>query len=62
MTLSFAAVQTEGLDSPGLQGDYGVDEGLARLLQGSGLQAQRQGNGSYVLVPASRGQGLSSLR
>lgn len=58
VTLSFAAAQTEGLDSPGLQGDYGVHEGLARLLQGSGLQAQRQGNGSYVLVPASRGQGL----
>lgn len=50
VTLSFAAAQTEGLDSPGLQGGYGVDEGLARLLQGSGLQAQRQDNGSYVLV------------
>ncbi|CAM4050387.1 Outer-membrane receptor for ferric coprogen and ferric-rhodotorulic acid [Pseudomonas reidholzensis] len=53
VTLSFASEQTQGLSSPGLQGNYGTDEGLAQLLQGSGLQARRQSNGSYVLMPAS---------
>ncbi|WP_220811351.1 TonB-dependent siderophore receptor [Pseudomonas paralcaligenes] len=53
VTLSFAAEQTQGRSSPGLQGAYSVDEGLSRLLAGSGLLAQRQGNGGYVLVPAT---------
>ncbi|MCU1728138.1 TonB-dependent siderophore receptor [Pseudomonas sp. 7P_10.2_Bac1] len=51
VTLSFASEQTQGLDSPGLQGQYSVDEGLNRLLVNSGLRAQRQSNGSYVLIP-----------
>lgn len=50
ITLSFAAEQTDGLTSPGLQGHYGIDEGLTQLLSGSGLQAQRQANGGYILV------------
>lgn len=50
VTLSFASTQTGGLQSPGLQGRYGVEEALIRLLDGSGLQAQRQANGGYVLV------------
>lgn len=53
ITLSFDARQTQGRQSAGLQGNYSVEEGLARLLQGSGLQAQRQSNGGYVLVPIS---------
>lgn len=52
VTLSFASTQTSGLQSPGLQGRYAVEEGLLRLLDGSGLQAQRQSNGGYVLVAA----------
>ncbi|MGE8437604.1 MAG: TonB-dependent siderophore receptor [Pseudomonas palmensis] len=55
ITLSFDARQTQGLQSAGLQGSYSIDEGLARLLAGSGLQAQRQSNGGYVLVPAGNG-------
>lgn len=55
ITLSFDARQTQGQQSAGLQGDYSVEEGLARLLSGTGLQAQRQSNGGYVLVPASSG-------
>ncbi|WP_242671866.1 TonB-dependent siderophore receptor [Stutzerimonas kirkiae] len=58
MTLSFAAGQTAGLASPGLRGRYSVDEGLARLLVGSGLYAQRQGNGGYVLVSVAPGDAL----
>jgi iron complex outermembrane receptor protein len=62
VTLSFAAEQTRGIDSPGLQGSYSVEAGLARLLSGSGLQAQRQANGGYVLVTAPSGAlELSSL-
>jgi len=50
--LSYPSRLTSGLNSPGLHGRYGVDAGLERLLAGSGLQASRQGNGSYTLVPA----------
>ena len=32
-----------GRNSPGLSGEYGVEEGFARLLQGSGLQLQPVG-------------------
>lgn len=58
VTLSFNAEQTQGMSTPGLSGTYGIDEGLARLLTGSGLQAQRQANGAYVLVPATKGDAL----
>lgn len=51
VTLSFASEQTRGLESPGLQGVHSVEEGLSQLLANSGLQAQRQSNGGYVLVP-----------
>jgi len=40
----------QGLQSNGLQGQYGVDEGFAALLQGSGLQAERDGQGNYSLA------------
>lgn len=51
VTLSFNTEQTRRLSTAGLKGSYSVEEGLARLLANSGLQAQRQGNGGYVLVP-----------
>jgi outer membrane receptor for ferric coprogen and ferric-rhodotorulic acid len=53
--ISFDARQTDGLASAGLQGEYGVLEGFARILSGTGLQAEPQSNGSYVLrsVPKS---------
>ncbi|MCY1272665.1 Ferrichrome receptor FcuA [compost metagenome] len=49
VALSFDAELTRGLRSPGLHGRYGIDEGFAALLAGSGLGVQRQANGSYVL-------------
>ncbi len=49
ITLASTPQQTAGRTSPGLQGDYEASQGLARLLQGSGLQALDQGNGSFVL-------------
>ncbi|WP_313054373.1 TonB-dependent siderophore receptor [Pseudomonas lopnurensis] len=49
----------QGLQSNGLQGPYGVDEGFAALLQGSGLQAVRDSQGNYSLAPqAAQGDTL----
>lgn len=48
VVLSFDAGLTAGRESRGLQGSYGIDEGFARLLGGSGLEAVPQGNG-YLL-------------
>ncbi len=39
----------QGLETTGLRGQYGVDDGFAALLQGSGLQAVRDGKGNYSL-------------
>jgi iron complex outermembrane receptor protein len=47
--LSFVPELTSGLRSEGLQGQHTVDAGLAQLLAGSGLEAVRQPNGSYLL-------------
>ncbi|MFV0454629.1 MAG: TonB-dependent siderophore receptor [Pseudomonas sp.] len=41
----------EGLQSSGLSGQYGVDEGFDELLQGSGLQVVRNAQGTYSLAP-----------
>lgn len=41
--------QAKGKTSPGLQGRYGVADGLAALLAGTGLEAFRKGDGSYGL-------------
>ncbi len=40
----------QGLQSNGLQGQYGVDEGFSTLLHGSGLQAVRDSQGNYSLA------------
>lgn len=49
LALSFEPTLVEGRRSPGLNGQYGAHEGLQRLLLGSGLEAQQQGTGTYVL-------------
>ncbi len=49
--LSVDANLTAGKRSPGLQGSYPVETALGRLLEGTGLQAERQVDGSYTLVP-----------
>ncbi len=58
VTISFDTEQTRHLSTPGLDGSYSVEEGLLRLLGSSGLQAQRQGNGGYVLIPADNGPAM----
>ncbi|TJZ73307.1 TonB-dependent Fe(3+) dicitrate receptor FecA [Chitiniphilus eburneus] len=50
IALSFDAARTEGLTSPGLHGRYDVEAGLAQLLAGSGLTAQRTAPGIYTLL------------
>ncbi|AEV63221.1 TonB-dependent siderophore receptor [Pseudomonas ogarae] len=49
VALSFDARQLADLQSPGLRGSFGVADGFARILGGSGLQAEPQANGTYVL-------------
>ena len=50
VTLSFSSGETVNLKSSGLQGEYEVEEGFTRLLQGSGLSVQKAGDKRYVLV------------
>ena len=47
--------------SPGLEGEFTVQQGLQRLLQGSGLQVQPQGDRGYVLQVAPTADGPLEL-
>jgi iron complex outermembrane receptor protein len=47
--LSYSPESTANLRSAGLQGSYTVQQGLDRLLAGSGYRATRQPNGAYLL-------------
>ncbi|WP_224794323.1 TonB-dependent siderophore receptor [Pseudomonas fluorescens] len=47
--LSYATSLTEGQTTPGIKGRYDVDQGLAILLAGTGLEASRGANGNYSL-------------
>ena len=49
VALSFDAAQIGARRSPGLQGRYSVQDGFARLLEGTDLQAQRESSGVYTL-------------
>jgi iron complex outermembrane receptor protein len=48
--LSYPSALAANRHSAGLHGEYATQEGLARLLRGSGLAAIQQTNGSYTLV------------
>ncbi len=50
LLLSFPAALTAGRHSGGLRGDYEVSQAFTQILQGTGLAAVRQANGSYTLV------------
>ncbi|HAC69398.1 MAG TPA: TonB-dependent siderophore receptor, partial [Pseudomonas sp.] len=58
--LSAPAQGLEGRRSPGLQGRYTPGEGFQQILQGSGLQAVRQADGSYRLESVAA-TGVTSL-
>jgi len=55
ITLTFDAALTDGRRSAGLNGSYGAEAGLSKLLAGSGLEAVRGENGGYRLrrLPAA---------
>jgi len=58
VTISFDTEQARHLTTAGLKGSYSIEDGLSRLLANSGLQAQRQSNGGYVLVANSTDDAL----
>lgn len=60
--ISGAGELGEGRQSPGLQGQYRVNEGLERLLDGTGLTAARQGDGSYRLAERVTDVSLSTMQ
>ncbi|MDQ2187388.1 TonB-dependent siderophore receptor [Alcaligenaceae bacterium A4P071] len=54
-------VLTANKSTSGLTGAYGTQEGLARLLAGTGLRAVGRGEGGYVLAPVSAEGSVSTL-
>ncbi|PXX69439.1 iron complex outermembrane recepter protein [Pseudomonas sp. LAMO17WK12:I10] len=58
VNLSVDPQLVSGRNSGGLSGEYGVEEGFARLLQGSGLQLQPVGDQAYILTLAPQGGSL----
>lgn len=63
ISLVGAGAQAEGKTSPGLKGSYSLQAGFAALLAGTGLEAFRQGDGSYGLraAPVSDKRGDATL-
>jgi len=55
VTITFDASLLSGLNSPGLEGSYSVQEGFSRLLSGMGMEAVVVQEGRYVLraIPAA---------
>lgn len=53
--LAIDGTQTKNLISAGLKGQHTVSNGFSTLLAGTGLQAVRAENGSYVLREVSKG-------
>ena len=51
VAIVFQSRELQGLDGPGLQGSYGIQDGFDRLLQGSGYVAVK-GDQVYALQPA----------
>ncbi|RYF23058.1 MAG: TonB-dependent siderophore receptor, partial [Comamonadaceae bacterium] len=59
VTVSFTPQQTRELRTPGLQGAFGVEQGFAQLLAGTGLRAVVREGGGYTLQ-ATTGSNISS--
>ena len=55
VNLSVDPALVSGRQSAGVWGEFAVEEGFARLLQGSGLQLQAVGERAYTLIPAPQG-------
>ncbi|WP_437879844.1 TonB-dependent siderophore receptor [Pseudomonas sp. LRF_L74] len=52
--VSTNATLTAGKSSPGLQGEFSVEQGFARILGGTGLTVLRQADGSYLLLESAK--------
>ncbi|MFO2466442.1 TonB-dependent receptor [Pseudomonas sp. 15FMM2] len=61
ISLSYDAGSVAGKNSPGLNGTLDRQQALSRLLQGQGLQAQRQGNNTWLLLPQAVDSGVLNL-
>lgn len=61
IVLSFDPTATQGRKTPGLEGVYGVDDGLQVLLSGSGLRVMRESDDRYFIVPAAEETGAMEL-
>ncbi|MCQ2995330.1 TonB-dependent receptor family protein [Pseudomonas syringae] len=60
--ISFGSQITSGLQSRGLEGQYTPEQGLAALLEGTGLQASPDGQNGFTLQPvSSQGNGPIEL-
>ena len=59
VALSFEPALTQGLNSPGLSGQFTAREAFNRLLAGSGLDLVLRDDGSYTLERAIAGGGLT---
>ncbi|RQO61599.1 TonB-dependent siderophore receptor [Variovorax sp. KBW07] len=49
VNLSIDLSRTRNLTTPGLSGEFSVEEGFGRLLAGSGLRTRRLGDGNFTL-------------
>lgn len=49
--VSYGSQLTGGLHSRGLDGDYSAEQGLAALLEGTGLQVRAEGERAFTLQP-----------
>ncbi len=61
VSLSVEPALVAGRQSPALSGPFSVQEGFARLLQGTGLQLRSVDTDSYTLVPAPSDSGALEL-
>ena len=61
VSLSVDPALVNGRRSAGLNGTYSVESGFDQLLQGSGLQLQPVGSGSYTLMPAPAAAAAGTL-
>lgn len=57
VALSFDPALTEGRHAPATATGGSIEQGLAALLAGSGLQAVRRSDGSYTLAPSASARG-----
>lgn len=60
--IAFDATLTAGKQTAGLQGNYGINEGLERLLAGTGLAPVRSADGSYWLEEQASDEALPVLQ